>query len=533
MNPARKLIVRFWLPAMLVMAFAAGMVADGGQWSQWGRDQSRNMSTDPSTDVPLPVKFDLRAAVYGKKDASSHPSKVLWIARLGSQTYGNPVVSQGRVIVGTNDARLDDGDGRVKKTRGGLVLCFAVDDGRLLWQLPVPRLKTDQKLLACDHLNLGICSAATIEGDRAYMVTSRAEVICLDMNGQANGNDGPFKDEGKYMVRDDGPAVKLKPTDGDIIWRFEMIPNVPTGPHDAASSAVLIHDGLLYVGTSNGKDKNHKSVVNPDSPSLIALDKKTGRMVAGDNEKIGRRLYHGQWSSPTLGKVGDKTLIFFGGGDGICYAFEPASRTATARSGRGIATLKKAWATDCVPREYRTRGGKPIRYARKGDGPSEIIATPVFYKGRVYVAIGQDPEHGTGKGAMVCMDAVSGKKIWVSKIVARSLSTASIVDDLLYVADYTGRLHCLDARSGMRYWGHNTRIGSWSSTLVADGKVYWPTEKDLWIFSTGKETTLLAKIRLPNKMYNSPVVADGVLYLATQRYLFAIRATKNKPPQPR
>ena len=32
------------------------------------------------------------------------------------------------------------------------------------------------------------------------------------------------------------------------------------------------------------------------------------------------------------------------------------------------------------------------------DGPSEINATPVFYKNRVYVAVGQDPEHGEGVG---------------------------------------------------------------------------------------------------------------------------------------
>ena len=520
-----------WL-AVIAIVLAAGRGAGGDEWSQWGRDRSRNMSTDPSTDVPLPATFDLRAAIYGKKDGSSHSSEVLWVARLGSQTYGNPVISGGRIIVGTNDALLDDGDGRMKKTRGGLVLCFNVADGRRLWQLPIPRLKTDKALLGCDHLNLGVCSAATVEGDRVYLVTSRGEVVCLDAAGQANGNDGPFKDEGSYMVRGDGPAVEVKSTDGDIIWRFEMLPELPTWPHDATSSAVLIHDGLLYVGTSNGKDKTHRNVQYPDAPSLIALDKMTGRLVARDDEKIGRRLFHGQWSSPALGKVGDKALIFFGGGDGICYAFKPAARPAGADPGRGVAVLKKAWASDCVPQEYRTQGGKPIPYGRKRDGPSEIIATPVFYKGRVYVAIGQDPAHGTGKGAMVCMDAASGKKIWVSKLVERSLATASIVDDLVYVADLAGRLHCLDAKTGMRYWGHNTRIESWSSTLVADGKIYLPTEKDMWVFSAGRDKKLLAKIRLPNKMYNSPVVADGVLYLATQRYLFAVRAAEGNPRHP-
>jgi outer membrane protein assembly factor BamB len=331
------------------------------------------------------------------------------------------------------------------------------------------------------------------------------------------------------MVRGDGLAVEVKPTDGDIIWRFDMLSEAPTWPQDATSSAVLIHDGLLYVGTSNGVDRSHKKVQYPDGPSLIALDKATGRLVARDDEKIGRRLYHGQWSSPALGKVGDKTLIFFGGGDGVCYAFESVQRAVVKGADRRVAILKKAWASDCVPQEYRTRGGKLLPYNRKGDGPSEIIATPVFYKGRVYVAIGQDPAHGTGKGAMVCIDAATGKKVWVSKLVDRTLATVSIVNDLVYVADYTGRLHCLNARTGMRYWGHHTRVESWSSTLVADGKVYLPTEKDLWVFQAGKDKKLLAKIRLPNKMYNSPVAADGVLYLATQRYLFAVRATGSGP----
>ncbi len=130
-----------WL-AVIAIVLAAGRRAGGDEWSQWGRDRSRNMSTDPSTDVPLPATFDLRAAIYGKKDGSSHSSEVLWVARLGSQTYGNPVISGGRIIVGTNDALLDDGDGPGKKTRGGVVLCFNCGGGRRLWQLTCPRRKT-------------------------------------------------------------------------------------------------------------------------------------------------------------------------------------------------------------------------------------------------------------------------------------------------------------------------------------------------------------------------------------------------------
>ena len=66
------------------------------------------------------------------------------------------------------------------------------------------------------------------------------------------------------------------------------------------------------------------------APSLIVLDKHTGRLAATDDEQIGTRLLHGQWSSPSLGQVGGKTLVFFGGGDGVCYAFEALAGRARA-----------------------------------------------------------------------------------------------------------------------------------------------------------------------------------------------------------
>jgi hypothetical protein len=78
-----------------------------------------------------------------------------------------------------------------------------------------------------------------------------------------------------------------------------------------------------------------------------------------------------------------------------------------------------------------TRSGKPIKYPA-AEGPSEINATPVFYKNRVYVAIGQDPEHGEGVGHLVCVDATKTGDItktgliWDFKEIHRSISTVSI-----------------------------------------------------------------------------------------------------------
>ena len=57
---------------------------------------------------------------------------MLWAAKLGSQTYGNPVVAGGRVYVGTNN-----GNPRDEKYEGdyGNLYCLDEKTGKLLWQL--------------------------------------------------------------------------------------------------------------------------------------------------------------------------------------------------------------------------------------------------------------------------------------------------------------------------------------------------------------------------------------------------------------
>jgi outer membrane protein assembly factor BamB len=293
---------------------------------------------------------------------------------------------------------------------------------------------------------------------------------------------------------------------------------------------------MLYTSTCNGVDKPHKKVMNPLAPSLIVLDKKTGRLVAADAEKISTRLWHAQWCSPSAGKVGGRTLIFFGGGDGICYAYQPPQATSAE-----VVQWKKVWSYDCNPPEYRLREGKPIPYydgdrrkkrGNKNDGkyvgPSQIIATPVFYKNRVYVAIGQDPAHGRGKGMLHCIDATKRgdvtktARIWTYDGMDRSISTVAIAGGLVYAPDIAGRLHCLDAETGQCHWVYETKAETWGSPLVADGKVYLGTKKYFFVFAAGKaRPKVLAKIGLGSPVYGSAIAANGVLYVASQRRLWA------------
>ena len=115
---------------------------------------------------------------------------------------------------------------------------------------------------------------------------------------------------------------------------------------------------------------------------------------------------------------------------------------------------------------------------------------------------------------MPAKPAWSGK-IWTYQGLDRTLSTVSVADGLVYISDVGGRLHCLDDATGQCYWIHDTDCETWGSTLVADGKVYMPTTKGLWVLATGKERKVLGRVTLGGKVYASPVVANGTLYVAT------------------
>jgi outer membrane protein assembly factor BamB len=519
----------------LMLGVPAAPAAD---WTQWGGQNCRNMVCE---ETGLPDSFE-----PGKKSPSGEgidpatTKNVRWTARLGSAAYGNPTVGGGRVFVGTDDLTLSD-DSRFSRSRGGLIKCLDEATGELLWQLVIPHRTALPKEMHFSQQHLGVCSSPTVEGDRVYVVSSAGDVLCLDVEGQANGNQGPFTDEARYMVGPDKPPVELTEKDADILWRFDPIDQLRVFVHDAASCSILILGDMLYLGTSNGVDEPHAKVLNPSAPSIIVLEKSTGRLLAAENEQISARLYHSQWSSPSSGRVGEKTLVFFGGGDGVCYAFEALSAVPEKP-----VHLKKVWSYDCIPPEYKLLDGKPIPYyqgdkrkkysTNKNDGqyvgPSQIIASPVFFNQRIYVPLGQDPAHGRGRGMLHCIDATQTGditqtgRVWAYDGLERSLSTVAVHDGVVYAADLSGKLHCLDADTGKLYSIFDTEAETWGGALVADGKLYLGNKRSFYILTAGKEPQVVSEMHLGAPAYSTAIAANGVLYVASQRYLWAVQ---NKP----
>lgn len=518
------LLVGAWL--------VAATAAVGDDWPQWGGGSLRNLA---SSEAGLPARFHpgkRRRDHLGLDPATM--ANVRWVARLGGENYSSPVVAAGRVYIGTNDEDIDDP--RFETTEGGVFLCLDERTGGLVWRLVVPRLEIDRSKVSEDFdlMKLGICSTATVDGDRVYLVTNRCEALCLDADGMADGNDGPFTDEASFMVPSGAKPVELGPADADIIWRFDMLRDLPVFPHDATNCSILVAGDCLYVGTGNGVYDG--TMVLPQAPSLVVLDKRTGRLVARDDGGVSAGTFHGQWSSPTLAEAEGRRVVIYGGGDGICHAFALADT-----AGSGVATLRRVWWCDGNPPGYRDRGGVPIDYwalVRGGprtlddDGmlvsPSEIIGSPVFHAGRIYVTIGQDPLHGAGRGALTCVrpdgagDVGQTGVVWRYLGIGRSLSTVSAANGVIYAAEHAGKVHCLDAATGELKWVYDTREEIWSSTLVADGKIYVGTRRGLTVLQAGRERKHLADIRLGSPVWSVPTAANRTLFVASQKHLFAV-----------
>jgi outer membrane protein assembly factor BamB len=519
-------------------------VAWSGDQTQWGQAFTRNMV---SAETGLVDSFDPGT---GKN--------IKWVVPLGSQTWSTPVVAQGRVFIGTNND--SPRDPRHKGDRS-VLLCLDERDGHLLWQLVCPKLGSDVYL---DWPRAGMCSPPTVEGNRVYFITNRGEAVCLDIEGQANGNDGPYQDEGRHMAanrrtslvargstlvpqdaNDETGTLDVTPLDADIIWLFDIPRQAGTWPHDGAHGSMLIDGDFLYVNTSNAVDNTHKRIRCPDGPSLIALDKKTGRLVARDYEGIGPRIFHSTWSCPALGVVNGRKLIFFCGGDGVVYAFEPLSAAVSSgksevgsgtssnlkphtSNSQGVQALKRVWRFDCDPTGPKENVSQYLR--NRQESPSNIKSTPVFFNDRLYVTVGGDIWWGKNQVWLKCIDATKEGDItatglvWSCDLKEHCCSTPSVHDGLVYAADCGRQIYCIDAETGKVCWTQDAKGDIWASTLVADGKVYLGTNRgDFWILAAGREQKVLSTIRLDSAISSTAIAANGVVYVATMTKLYALQ----------
>ena len=440
----------------------------------WGGTADRNMVSEMTG---LPTEWDVDSGM-----------NVRWVAELGSQSYGNPVVAGGMVFVGTNNELERDPN---QPGDRGVLMAFRESDGEFLWQQTHAKLEAGR---ANDWPFQGVASSPLVDGEVLYYTSNRGVVTALDINGFRDGeNDGPITGEeltGEF--------------DADVIWEFDMLEEVGSYPHNLSNSSPVMWGDLLFVSTANGHDESHVNVPSPLAPSIVAVNKTTGEYVWEDNS-VEDRILHGQWSTPSVGTIGGIVQVVSAQGDGWVRGY-------VAETG------EKLWEFDTNPKDSewpRTR--------------NELISTPVVVDGVVYLANGQDPEHGEGVGHFYAIDGTErgditeSGLIWHYDDIRRSISTAAVVDGLVYMADFSGFLHCLDAETGEPLWVYDTFAAVWGSPFVVDGKVYLGDEDgDVVVLEHGREMEVLAEMNMGSAVYATVVPANGALLLNNRNELFSL-----------
>src|SRR5262249_23682519 len=136
-------------------------------WIMFGGSPSRNMVDLVNKNVPAEWNVE-----------KGQEKNIKWVADVGSKAYGGPVISGGKVFIGTTNEKPRD-----PKIKGdkGVLMCFRESDGEFLWQqvhdkLPAGRVN--------DWPQEGICSTPVLEGDRLYYVSNRCEVIGSNTDGK-------------------------------------------------------------------------------------------------------------------------------------------------------------------------------------------------------------------------------------------------------------------------------------------------------------------------------------------------------------
>src|SRR6185436_594696 len=164
MSPLSRVTNRV-LRSVLFLALALAAVASltrihitasepgGGDWPMWGGTPDRNMVSNMKG---LPAEWDVKT----KKN-------VKWVADLGSQSYGNPVVAGGMVFVGTNNELVRD---RNQGGDRGVLMAFRESTGEFLWQQTHVKLESGR---ANDWPFQGVASSPLVENRKLYYTSNR------------------------------------------------------------------------------------------------------------------------------------------------------------------------------------------------------------------------------------------------------------------------------------------------------------------------------------------------------------------------
>ncbi len=326
--------------------------------------------------------------------------------------------------------------------------------------------ETHEKVLLCYNCNTG-----DLLWQRTVLKTSFEKKH--NDNSFASGT--PATD-GKliYVAFLDGKEVVAAAYDftGKQVWTQR--PGTYYSPHGFSCSPVLFEDKVIINGGSQ-----------VDS-FLAALSRADGHVIW----KVSHDNPAHSFTTPIIAKMAGKMQLIYGGNKEIS-SFNPGDGS-------------RYWYVRGPSEEFCS---SPV-YDKKADLVIFSSSWPV----RILMAIRPD-----GKG-----DVTSSHVAWQSRNGAVYVPSPIVTGDYLFTTMTTGQVHCIDVASGNILWKEN--LGpQYASPVFAGGLVYMPNDNGvITVIKPGTEFNYISKNSIGEKMFASPAISKGKIYIRGYRHLFCI-----------
>lgn len=267
--------------------------------------------------------------------------------------------------------------------------------------------------------------------------------------------------------------------DGNQVWIQR--PGTFFSQHGFSCSPVLYNDKVIINGSSPG-----------DSLSFFAaLKKSNGDLVW---KVVHENLAH-SFSTPIIREMAGKTQVILCGNEEIA-GYDPD-------------TGFKYWFVRGPSKDFCS---SPVYNAKYG-----LVIVSSAWPRRTLVAIKPD-----GKG-----DVTESHVVWSSDKGGVYVPSPVCTDEYVYTTMTNGQVYCTDVSKGDILWVED--MGKqYSSPVLADGLVYMPNDDGIiTVIKPGPKPEFIAKNSIGEKMFASPVISNGKIYLRTYQHLYCIGNDKN------
>lgn len=355
----------------------------------------------------------------------------------------------------------------------------------ILWKTPVPGVGHASPIVWENRIFTA--TALPESQERLLLCFDRKTGTCLwkktvlktaleKKHGDNSYASGTPATDGKYVyvsfLDGNDAVVAAYDFDGKQIWLKR--PGTFSSPHGYSCSPVVYQDKLIINGCSKG---------DSFAAALSCSDGHTLWKVELDKPAL-------SYSTPLIRSIAGRTQMIFCGSQSVAgYNPDDGSRY---------------WVVD---------------------GPSEeFCASPVYSEqaGLVFVSSSWPERHllaikpdGTG-------NVTENHVAWRTKDGAIYVPSPICVDRYLFTTSTSGEVYCFDAAGGTVLW--KEKMGrQYASPVLANGLVYMPNDEGvITVFKPGPVFEQVAQNAIGEKMFASPAISNGQIFLRGKDHLFCI-----------